>query len=344
MQPLSENQLSLSNLWRFQGNYNSVVDMDCIRIRAGIVWKMLSLFGKLPLNVLYGIGGGVSWVMRNLLNYRKNVIYTNIARSFPDRTYEYVDSVAKQYYSRIGDLAAETIWFGGCTGKKGARRLREQRIYEYVNPEVLIEANRERGVMAMKSHCGNWELLGGIYEYSYSLDLHDYIDKDNFYVAYRAMSSKVSDIVFYENRRAPLPDYKGLVEDTKLMRHAVAHRKDKPIYVLNADQYPYKACHYVGKFLNQPTEGMLGGFSLASKLGFAVLYMREERVSRGHYRLTFEVISENAAGQDPERLMRIYYDLLEKDIRKDPVNWLWSHKRWHYDTLRTEAVEMSEKA
>ncbi len=23
-----------------------------------------------------------------------------------------------------------------------------------------------------------------------------------------------------------------------------------------------------------------------------------------------------------------YYDLLEQDIRKDPGNYLWSHRRW----------------
>ena len=314
--------------------------MDSVRIRAGIVRSLLSLVGRLPLKALYGLGDAASWFMRRVLDYRKGVIYTNIARAFPDKTYDWVDSIARQYYSRMGDLAAETIWFGGCNGERGRRRLRKQRIYEYANPEVLVEANRERGVMAMKSHCGNWELLGGFYEYSPDLGLERYLARDNFYVAYRSMSSKVSDIVFYENRRAPLPDYEGLVEDTKLMRHAVAHRKERPVYVLNADPLPYKACHYVGKCLRPPTEGMLGGFSLATKLGFAVLYMREERVSRGHYRLTFEVITDNAAGQDPEKLMRRYYDLLEADIRKDPVNWLWSHKRWHYDNIRPEAREM----
>lgn len=314
--------------------------MDSVKIRAGIVRGLISLVGKLPLNVLYRLGDAVAWFMRSVMSYRKGVIYTNIARAFPTKTYDEVNVIADEYYTRLGNLVAETIWFGGCNGRKGGKRIRKQHIYEYVNPEVLIEANRERGVMAMKSHCGNWELLGGIHEYSYGLDLHEYIDQNNFYVAYRAMYSKVSDKVFYENRRAPLPDYPGLLEDTKFLRHAVAHRKDKPIYVLNADQYPYVACHYVGKFLSQPTDGMLGGFAMAAKLGFAVLYMREERVSRGHYRLTFEVITENAAGQDPEMLMRRYYDLLEADIRKDPVNWLWSHKRWHYDNIRPEAREM----
>ena len=311
--------------------------MDSVKIRAGIVRGLISLVGKLPLHVLYRLGDAVAWFMRSVMSYRKGVIYTNIARAFPTKTYDEVNVIADEYYTRLGNLVAETIWFGGCNGRKGGKRIRKQHIYEYVNPEVLIEANRERGVMAMKSHCGNWELLGGIHEYSYGLDLHEYIDQNNFYVAYRAMYSKVSDKVFYENRRAPLPDYPGLLEDTKFLRHAVAHRKDKPIYVLNADQYPYVACHYVGKFLSQPTDGMLGGFAMAAKLGFAVLYMREERVSRGHYRLTFEVITENAAGQDPEMLMRRYYDLLEADIRKDPVNWLWSHKRWHYDAINPEA-------
>ena len=311
--------------------------MDSVKIRAGIVRGLISLVGKLPLNVLYRLGDAVAWFMRSVMSYRKGVIYTNIARAFPTKTYDEVNVIADEYYTRLGNLVAETIWFGGCNGRKGGKRIRKQHIYEYVNPEVLIEANRERGVMAMKSHCGNWELLGGIHEYSYGLDLHEYIDQNNFYVAYRAMYSKVSDKVFYENRRAPLPDYPGLLEDTKFLRHAVAHRKDKPIYVLNADQYPYVACHYVGKFLSQPTDGMLGGFAMAAKLGFAVLYMREERVSRGHYRLTFAAITENAAGQDPEMLMRRYYDLLEADIRKDPVNWLWSHKRWHYDAINPEA-------
>ena len=30
----------------------------------------------------------------------------------------------------------------------------------------------------------------------------------------------------------------------------------------------------------------------------------------------------------PEEITRRYYDLLEKDIKETPHNWLWSHKRW----------------
>lgn len=300
--------------------------MKFIKLRAKLAGGCLSLCGKLPLSWLYGIGGAVSWFMKYVMNYRKGVIYANIARAFPEKNYNWIEDVADGYYKRIGDLAAEAIWFGGCPGN--GNKLRKQKIYEYVNPEVLLEYQEKTGVMAMKSHCGNWELFGGIYDYVDNPDFAAKLSMDCVFVAYRPLRDKVSDIVFYENRRAPLPDYAGLIEDSKLMRHAVTNRTRHPVYVLNADQYPYQACHFAGEFLNQPTQGMLGGFSLAAKLGFAVLYMREERAGRGHYRLTFEVISENAKGEDPEVLMRKYYALLEDDIRRDPVNWLWSHKRW----------------
>ena len=294
--------------------------------KAGIVRCIISTFGKLPLGFLYKVGDLVSWFLRSVLSYRKGVIYVNLARSFPEKKYDEIERIAKDYYRRLGEIAAETIWFGGCPGN--GKKLHRQRIYDYVNPEVLLDANRDRGVFCMTSHCGNWELLGGIYEYSYTVDLTGRIDMDNFFVAYRSMYNKVSDKVFHDNRKAPLPQYKGQVEDVKMLRHAVARKDDKPIYVLIADQFPYKACHYVGTFLNQPTVGMRGGFALAAKLGFAILYMRQERLERGHYRLTYEVITENAAGQDPEELMKRYFSMLEEDIRKDPSNWLWSHKRW----------------
>lgn len=301
--------------------------MDKVEFKARIYRSLISTAGKLPLKFLYRIGGIVSWFLKNVISYRLAVVYTNLARSFPEKKYFEIKRIADEYYRRLGDIAAETIWFGGCNGN--GEKLHRQKIYEYVNPEVLVDANRNTGVFCMTSHCGNWELLGGIYEYSYTIDLHQYIDMDNFFVAYRPLNNKVSDKVFHENRRAPLPDYKGQVEDTRLLRHAAMRKDSKPIYVMIADQFPYKACHNAGIFLHQQTAGMFGGFALAVKLGFAVLYMRQERAGRGHYRLTYEVITENASGQDPEELMRKYFSMLEADIRKDPANWLWSHKRWH---------------
>ncbi len=304
--------------------------MEKIPVRAKIIVHLMRLAGKLSLNTLYKFGDFIAWILRDVIHYRESVVYTNLARSFPAEKYKWIDDTAKQYYARIGDIAAEAIWFGGCHGKGAYDRLRQQHIYEYANSEVLIDANKERGVVVMKGHCGNWEVFAGLFAYDYRIDLKDHIDINNFYFAYKSMSSNIADRVFYENRRAPVPEYEGLVETKKLVWHAIDHRSDKPIYVMIADQGPYRGqgSYSAGTFLNQDTKGMPGGFALASKFGFAVLYAREERVSRGHYRVTYEVIEPNAKDCDPEAMMQRFYQLLEEDIKRDPANWLWSHKRW----------------
>ncbi len=299
-----------------------------ISFRAKLVLCLIRVFGRLPLRFWYAVGGVVAWVLSDIMHYRRLVIISNIARAFPEKSYDWVQTVAKRYYKRMGDLFAEAIWFGGCTGSWGRKRLRKSHIYEYVNSEVMGRIRKERGIMSMTAHSGNWEIYGGIYCYDYRNNILDFIERDNVHVAYKRQHDKVSDEVFYQLRRSPLLGYQSMVETKDVMRDAIRHKDDRPMYIMIADQYPYKAPHPVGTFLNQETVGMLGGFSLAVKLGFAVLYQREERVSRGHYKLSYEVITEDATGQDPEELMKRYFELLEADIQNDPVNWLWSHKRW----------------
>ncbi len=304
--------------------------MEKIPVRANILVHLMRWAGKLPLSFHYKVGKVLSWFLGSVMKYRKDVIITNLARSFPEQKYGWIRDVAKQYYERLGHIAAEAIWFGGCHGKRAHDRLRQQHIYEYANSEVLIDAQKERGVLIVKGHCGNWEVFSGFMSYDYRINLRDYIDIDNFYFAYKPMSSKIADRVFYENRRAPEPNYEGLVKTKDIVFHALDHRDDRPIYCLIADQGPYRGlgAHEVGTFLNQPTTGMVGGFALAAKFDFAVLYAREERLGRGHYRITYEVIEPHAKGCDPGEMMKKFYKLLEEDIRKDPANWLWSHKRW----------------
>ncbi len=299
--------------------------MDAIAIRAKIGSGLLSLFGHLPLNFLYGVGNFAAWIMNNVIHYRKREVYINLSRSFPDASYAEIREWADDYYKHLGEIIAETIWFGGCKGRP--ERLRKQNIYRYTNADLLLKARKERGVICMRSHMGNWEVAGGFFEYIGD-QIEGQMSRDELFVAYKPMSNKVSDKIFYENRKAVLDGYEGMLKDSELLRHIIKHKERRPVYMVIGDQYPYKACHFAGTFLNQPTEGMLGAFSLAHKLGLAVVTVHEERDGRGHYLGTYEIISEDASKDDPEVLMREYFKKLEEDIRKDPANWLWSHRRW----------------
>lgn len=73
---------------------------------------------------------------------------------------------------------------------------------------------------------------------------------------------------------------------------------------------------------------MLGSIGIAHKMGMGVVYMKMNRVRRGHYDIEFIPICTDASQMDQIAILRKYFDLLEEEIKANPVNWLWSHNRW----------------
>jgi lauroyl/myristoyl acyltransferase len=44
--------------------------------------------------------------------------------------------------------------------------------------------------------------------------------------------------------------------------------------------------------------------------------------------MTFVPLCDNAAESTPEDILKSYYAHLEEDIKAQPWNYLWTHKRW----------------
>ena len=287
------------------------------------------LLSKLPLSLLYRVGDFSAWLAGNALHYRSDVVWINLSRSFPDKKYKELKSVYKDFYRHLGELVAEFIWFGGSTFKK----LRKQGIVKITNSQVLADMREKApSVTLLSTHCGNWELMGGLPGYE-SADgaLFPFSERD-IYVVYKKLSSEVSDRVFALNRIAPL-EIVGTeceVESKNILRFSIANKDRKCLYIYPADQAPYKGAgkHPIGEFMHQSTNAMIGSMGLACKLSHAVVYMGMKRLERGRYEVTFTPICEDASQTTPESILRKYYDLLEQELNETPANWLWSHKRW----------------
>lgn len=292
---------------------------------AALICGIMRFFGRLPLKFHYMFVKLVAFVLEKVVGYRKGVVYTNLARSFPEKKYWELDCIAHDFYIHMAEIILETIWFGG----SGLRRLRDSHIVEMANVKVLDDAlEASPSVTLLYSHCGNWELLGGLPIYNYDETANNPCTLEQTYVVYRRLSSKVWNNVFLKNRIAPIPDYKGEIESEQILRLCIKNRDRKGVYCFIADQSPYFTKTDVGVFLNQPAKAMIGSVAVAHKLGHSVVYMNMARRGRGHYEMQFTKICDDASKMEPELLLRQYFDLLEKDIRKDPPNWLWSHKRW----------------
>ncbi len=285
----------------------------------------MRIVSKLPLKFHYFCGDILSWIMKNVLHYRYNVVLTNISRSFPEKNYYEVKKIASDFYRHLGEIIAEAIWFSG----SDYRRIHSSGICRYTNLEVLCEAyENSPSVTVLFSHCGNWELIGGLWCFNYDPKVDYPCEENHIKVVYKRLHSRFWDEVFVRNRIHPLKNYDGPIESRNILRYAIKHRDVRNVYIYPTDQYPYAASHDVGSFLNQPSKVMLGSAALAHKLGMNVLYLRMKQVSRARYEMTFVPICRNAAEMEPEAIMRKYLDLLEEDIRETPHNWLWSHKRW----------------
>lgn len=250
---------------------------------------------------------------------------TNLARSFPELPYWDLESIADAYYRHMGDIIAETIWFGG----SDYDRIRKQRICTIANPEVLNEAfESSPGVVILNSHCGNWEIMGGFCVYNYDERHPNPYVEDDMYVVYKKQNSGVMDEVLKRNRINCKRDYQGMLEASQLLRSALKNKGKKSIYICNSDQHPYVGRFFLGNFMNQPTYAMKGVVGVAHKMNMSVLFMRMVHKARGSYEISFVKLCDDASGHDPEEVVRMYYRELEKEIRETPHNWLWSHKRW----------------
>lgn len=292
------------------------------RFWAGILRLLMRVAGVFPLRWHYMWADVITWFLKNVLHYRQDVIYTNLARSFPGKPYWELRKVADDFYRHMGEMIAEAVWFAGC---RSGKRLRKAGIVDVVNPEVLADAyERSSSVMIFYSHCGNWELLGGFPFYA----ADGWVDRTHVYVAYKALKNKVWNRVIVENRRSPQPDYEGQLESAGLLRGMLSRRGQKNMYFINNDQYPYQAKCEIGTFLNQDSVGMSASAAIACKLGMNVLYMRMVNDRRGHYSIYFEPLCEDASQTTAEELTKIYHEHLQAEILETPHNWLWSHKRW----------------
>ena len=284
----------------------------------------------LPLKVHYCLSGVLSFLAERVFRYRVSLVDENLRHSFPGRDEAWLKDTRHKFYHHFSDVIAETIWFGGC---RGPERLRRSHLVEIANVEELNRLyDKAPGVMVLMSHAGNWELIGGIASYNYS-DKPSCFTEQNFCVVYLKQSDPGMDGFLRKNRTAPLIDpegYPGYLESREVVRYVFEHRAEKKIYNFITDQHPYfKSKDFlVVNFMHRDCDSMRGAAALACKFGMAVCYMGMPSDSRGHYKIEYTTIADDASDMDPDDIMRQYYKLLEKDLQAQPWNYLWTHNRW----------------
>lgn len=296
-----------------------------------IILAFLRPLGWLPLGFHYANVKWLGWFLRSVVCYRRDEVMINLTSCFPEKEYNELKEIAVAFYKHFAELIVETIWFGACTPK----RLHKARIAEIRDVAAFNEIfEKSSSVMVMSSHTGNWELYGGFDQYNYS-DIPLASSEENYCVVYRELSSKTWDDIIRLNRLAVIQNpknFEGYVESKKVPRYVFEHRDKKKVYNMITDQRPYFAApRYVEcDFLHHRVHTMSAAAGLAAKFGMPVVYLNVNRTEQGHYLMEFTPICDNAKDMPVEEIMQKYYNLLEEDIRRNPSNYLWTHRRFWF--------------
>jgi len=275
---------------------------------------ILWLSGGLGVAASYNFGKFITWLLRDVVHYRKSTIKSNLNACFVGFNTTELNRIIYAYYSRLGELVAENarIPYMSVRTMRNASPL--------VNPELLdMYYDQGKSVMVIMGHLGNWE-WAGLSAASRR--------KHKICAAYKPLKNPYFDRYLKKLRSRfnmhPVPI-------SAIPRHILGNASESPVcYTFIADQSPPKEQAEWIRFLHRDTPFFHGWAKLAQKTNLPVIYASSKKIDRGKYQVTFHEISGEPATESIESLVHTYARLLERDILQDIPSWLWSHKRWKH--------------
>jgi KDO2-lipid IV(A) lauroyltransferase len=279
-----------------------------------IIYGSLYLVSLLPLRVLYLFADFCYVLVFYVFKYRRDVVMNNLLIAFPEKTDEERLQIAKRFYHNLIDTFIESVKFISISKKQLLRRSKGE--FELLNG-LIAKGNN---IHVLVGHQFNWEFANLLYAINLSVP---------FVGIYMPISNKSLNRIFFNIRKRygtiliSAPEFKSKM-------HSVF---DKQYMLgLGADQNPgHPGNAYWMYFMGKPAPFVTGPAKGAVKNNTAVVYVGFYKPKRGHYLFKARLIAENGAAYTPQQLTLLYKNELERTIREDPANYLWSHRRWKYE-------------
>lgn len=289
------------------------------RIGLKALWLGARVFAAMPYWFKYYVVENLIFVLlRYCLRYRMKVVKTNLRNSFPEKDERELAVIRRRFYRTLAEIFVDTINLAGLTPEKGRSLLTVKGL------EEQKERVGGRDWIAMTAHFGCWEYCSfwGLY------------DPTQIVVAvYHPLRSRIVE-AFYQRLRNG--DYATTVAMKESLRFYLRNRAGgiggrNLVMGLIADQNPPRRPDSRWfRFLNQDTIFFDGGEKLALRCQLPVYFVKMERLRRGRYEMSFELIYDGKEEVAEYEITQRYVRMLEAEIRRRPELWMWSHRRWKH--------------
>ncbi len=270
------------------------------------------LFRLVPFRVVYMLSDGLAFLLFRVVGYRKKVVLENLQRAFPEKTEAEIVRIARLSYRNLTDVTLESIKSFTMSVEEANRRC------PCLNSGVINQfLDKGQAVILTGSHYSNWEYTGLTMPPTFH---------GATVTAYKPLTNKIIDRFLNACRSRTGMELVSMDDMFRVMRKRVG---EAAVYILLSDQSPSsrKSAHWV-EFLGLDTASLPGADVMARKFKYPVLYYHVRRLRRGFYDVEFRMLCENPEEAEETGITRAYAKMLEAEIRAQPENWLWSHKRW----------------
>lgn len=277
-----------------------------------LILKPISL---LPYFLLYRVSDFAALIFMTVFPYRKKVILHNLERCFPEKSEKERRALLRQFYCHVADIFIESFKNFSITEAQVRKRMKS------VNEEVVnAQLRKGRSVVLGGGHMNNWEL--------YAMAAAGHFE-GKVMAIYKKLSNKWFDAKMRETRGRFGLIMVPTVESSQWLKD---HQHEPTVTIYGFDQSPANPKKSLWlPFFGHPTATYFGPEKHAREYGMAVVYGSIVKVKRGHYEVRYELVAESVS-EDVEKgaIMKNLNALLERDVRKQPAFWLWSHKRWKH--------------
>lgn len=265
-----------------------------------------------PFWLMYFFADGLYFLMNYVVGYRKSVIDKNLLRCFPEKTDKERKLIRKNFYKRLSDILIESIKGYTLSEKELLKRFTSKG-HEVTYPN--FEENKS--IFVLTGHLCNWEWGNAVI----SQDL-----KHIPAVLYKPISNPFIE-KYVEARRGRFGS--KMVSIYHSMRYFLVKKERPAAYFLVADQFPTtREKQKMVDFFGKTSAFLHGPENFSRQLKAPVYFIEMKRVRRGYYAMEFFKLTDDSSQLPENELTQRYAAHLEASIRRQPEDWMWSHKRW----------------
>lgn len=276
---------------------------------------LIYVIALLPFRLTYVLSDGLSFFLFHIVRYRRKLVRKNLLIAGYGNDLQKCRAIEKGFYRHFCDMYFET--FKSLTMSKKQIQSR----FVVHNTDLLTSlAAKNKSILMMCGHYASYEWL---------LSLGYYSDH-TAYGIYSPLSNPHFDKLIRKARRR-FGAY--LIPRKETVRTIEQHQSDNylGLYGFASDQSPrVKSKTYFRDFLGATVPVFTGAERIAKEHDIPVLMAKVRKAKRGYYETELITLSLDPKKEKENAITDAFTVELEKQIRENPIYYLWSHNRFKF--------------